>query len=76
MDFFLAQSKIDTAHASLPEKNECPMNTISDINFTEHDVSDLLKCLDINKAHGPDLVSAKMLKEAGSSIVPSLYRMF
>ena len=45
------------------------------INVTECEVFDQLQCLDTNKACGHDEVSAKMLKEAGSTIVPSLCKL-
>ena len=36
----------------------------------------MIQLLDVNKANGPDLISNRMLKEAGYSIVPFLYRLF
>ena len=39
-------------------------------------VLDLLKSIDTNKATGPDGISPKLLKEAGSAISPSLTKLF
>ena len=49
-----------------------PDQILNSINVTECEVFDQLQCLDTNKACGHDGVSAKMLKEAGSTNVPSL----
>ena len=52
------------------------VNIISAIHFTGEDVNDCLQCIDIYKEQGPDLLSTKVLKEAGSPIVPSPFRLF
>ena len=53
-----------------------PDQTLDSINVTECEIFQLqLQCLDTNKACGHDGLSAKMLKEAGSTIVPSLCKL-
>ena len=52
-----------------------PDQTLNNINVTECEVFDQLQCLDTNKAYGHDGISAKMLKEAGSTTVPSLCKL-
>ena len=73
---FLSHSSIDTSNDNLPELISNTINSLSDIAFTYQDISDMIQFLDVNKANGPDLISNRMLKEAGYSIVPFLYRLF
>ena len=42
----------------------------------EKDVDDIIKCIDTNKAYGPDNVSPRLIKEARPSIVKVLTRLF
>ena len=74
-EFFLSHNNIDTSNASLPKMPENNMEGLSAIDVTENEILDLLKCLDTNKATGPDGISPKLLKEAGIAIVPSLTRL-
>ena len=46
------------------------------IEILEKDVEDMLKCIDVNKAYGPDGVSPRLIKEAGTSIVKILTKIF
>ena len=46
------------------------------MTITEQDVLDQLKCLDVQKAYGPDAVSPRLLKEASLSIEPSWCKLF
>ena len=52
-----------------------PDQTLTNVHVTESEVFDQLQCLDTNKACGHDGISAKMLKEAGNAIAPSLCRL-
>jgi hypothetical protein len=49
---------------------------LTEITVTEQDVKDVLSTIDANKAYGPDGVSPKLIKEAGTSIVGVLTRLF
>jgi hypothetical protein len=49
---------------------------LENIEITEKDVEDVLKCINTNKAYGPDNLSPRLLKEAGQSIVKVLTRLF
>jgi hypothetical protein len=53
-----------------------PQETIEMITITPKDVEDTLKCLDPNKAYGPDGISPRMLKEGGPAIVNILTKIF
>ena len=73
-NFFLSHSTIDTTNAKLPDQPAYPIG-IDQIQATESEVSDLLKCIDTTKATGPDGISPKLLYLAGDTIVPSLTRL-
>ena len=75
-EFFLQSSNIDDSNMPEPDSEFHGEQRLSEIVITEKDVLDLVKCLDINKASGPDTVSHAMLKMAGDTIVPSLTKLF
>jgi L-rhamnose mutarotase len=50
--------------------------TLDNIEILEKDVEDVLKCINVNKAYGPDGVSPRLIKEAGPSITKILTRIF
>ena len=74
-NFFLSHSKVDSSNVDLPPFEPITDLTLSDIEASHNDVYDLIKSLDVNKSSGHDGISARMLKEAGDSIVPSLTRL-
>ena len=75
-DFFASSSKLEDSHVPKPDST-CNVERVLDkISIQEKDIADLLKCLDISKATGPDQISQVMLKKAGDSIVPSLTQLF
>ena len=49
---------------------------MTDLSFSEAEVSCVLKSLDSNKATGPDGISARLLKETADVITPSLCKLF
>ena len=49
---------------------------MTDLSFSEAEVSCVLKSLDSNKATGPDGISARLLKETADVITPSLCELF
>jgi hypothetical protein len=49
---------------------------LDEIKITERDVADVIKCINTNKAYGPDDVSPRLIKEAGHSIVNILTKIF
>ena len=74
--FFLHHSDIDTSNAQLPSNSNLPECALTNINVTENDVTDLLKDIDVSKATGPDGISPRLLKEAGSAISKRLSKLF
>ena len=49
---------------------------LDDVILTPDDVTNVLKTLDNNKAHGPDGIPARLLTETASQISPSLCELF
>ena len=75
-NFFLSDATLDNTNGPLP--SHVPIrnnNTLCSIEATEQDVLGILKSLDTNKATGPDVVSPRMLREAGPAISQSLIRL-
>ena len=76
--FFASQTYIDELHATLPDlpnyENAPDIPTLDRIVLTERNVEDILKTLDTSKAMGPDLINARILKEASRELsIPLLY---
>jgi len=76
----------NTSFASFSNLNDCNTQlpplmttltpaTLNEINVTVNEVLDILMSLDTSKASGPDMISARMLKESARSIAPSLHRL-
>ena len=61
----------------LHRATDCSRNSdIKNLLCHEDDVVQLLSSLDINKASGPDNISARMLKATAHSIAPSVTKLF
>lgn len=74
-NFYLSHTRLDTKSAQLPVFEKMTDKCLLKIVATEENVSLHIKSLDINKATGHDGISAKMIKEAGDSVVPSLTKL-
>ncbi|XP_066019612.1 uncharacterized protein [Pocillopora verrucosa] len=73
----LAEKFPDLSSPNQPEDN--PNATGSGVSFqliSESFVRDAIKCLKPNKAIGLDKISARLLKDSGHTIVPSLTSLF
>ena len=57
---------------SLKRTNNC----LSTISFTKDDIAKIIKNLDPNKAHGHDMISIRMLKTCGESVLKPLEPIF
>jgi len=73
--YFLSHTKLNTSGSNLDQTVHPHGPVLDTIHIMEDEVLDQLKALSANKATGPDNVSARILKEAGVSIVPSLTRL-
>ena len=72
---FLLNSNLDTSDAKLPNITADNIDHLDEIKITPEEVHDYIKHLDSNKASGVDGISPRLLKEAGTAIVPSLTRL-
>ena len=76
-DYFLeVQSLPDQPQNPTFEEEEDPENTLDMITIVPKDVEDVLKCLNPNKAYGPDGISPRVLKEGGPVLVTILTKLF
>ena len=76
-DYFLeVQSLPNQPEDPMFEEQEEPNETIEMITITNKDVDDTLKCLDTNKAYGPDGISPKVLKEGRPALVNIITKIF
>ena len=76
-DYFLeVQSLPNEPEDPTFDEQDPPDETIEMITISNKDVDDALKCLDANKAYGPDGISPKVLKEGRPSLVNILTKMF
>ena len=67
-NLFLSHSTVNTDKAILPELIYITDKELSEINFNDTEVLDLLKTIDTSKATGPDGISPRLLKEAADVI--------
>ena len=59
--------------SSIPTETNCLCDaTISAVDFEDQDILKIIRALDINKAHGHDNISTRMIKICDSSIVKLL----
>ncbi len=74
-DYFLSHNRVDSQHVQLPEFEPLIDESLEIITISEADVLDQIMSLELNKATGHDGISARMLKEAGHAIVPSITKL-
>jgi hypothetical protein len=53
-----------------------PLSSISSIDLSVEEVYQALQNLDPSKAHGPDGVPSRILKECAFQVAPSLHHLF
>jgi hypothetical protein len=76
-DCFTGVTKLDTNGHNLNDIKDTEIHhDLNTLITTDQNLLDLLKCLDVQKAYGPDGVSPKLLKEASNTISPSLCKLF
>jgi hypothetical protein len=75
-EHFSSFSTLDTSNVQIPAAESTATSFLNDIVVTEQEVLDLIKNIVVSKSAGADGVTAKLLKEAGRAIVPSLTRLF
>jgi hypothetical protein len=77
-DSFLETSTLNAPPTATPDDDPTPDtdNELEFITIKEHDVKDILSTVNTTKAYGPDDLSPRLIKEAGSTIVKVLTRLF
>ena len=57
----------------IPNFIECEsMNRLTSINFNDESILKIIRALDVNKAHGHDDISIRMIKLCDKSIIPAI----
>ena len=75
--FFVNQCSLIISTSLLPTNCEnLTDKSLSNITFTDNDIGKIIKALDLNKAHGHDMISITMLKLYGGSIYKPLQLVF
>lgn len=74
--YFSSISTIDDSNETLPNMYNLCSSTFCKISIEEHEVSDIISILPVNKAIGPDCLSHKMLKSTLQSVVKSLTMLY
>ena len=77
-DSFLETSTLNAPPTATLDDDPTPDtdNELEFITIKEHDVKDILSTVNTTKAYGPDDLSPRLIKEAGSTIVKVLTRLF
>ena len=57
----------------IPKLIECEsMNRLTSIVFNDESISKIIRALDVNKTHGHDIISVRMIKLYDKSIIPAI----
>ena len=76
-NFFAKQCTLVENTSKLPTDSfKRTKNLLSTISFTKDDIAKIIKNLNPNKAHGFDMISIRMLKICGDSILKPLELIF
>ena len=75
-EFFFKQCTPVANDSTLPTLLETPNETLSPIEIIASDIGKIIKALKVNKAHGHDEISIRMLKLCESAITEPLYLIF
>ena len=76
-DTYIASSNLVGDEYEIPLDDIIPEHILLDnIDIKEQDVEDIIKIINTNKAYGPDKISPRLIKEAGSSITKILTKIF
>ena len=76
-DFFAKQCTLVENSSKLPTNSfKRTNNLLSTISFTKDDIAKIIKNLNPNKAHGFDMISIRMIKNCGESILKPLELIF
>ena len=75
-DYFLLQYKPINNNSVLPDFNPVTKKRLDNIKINPKQVSDIIKNVNVNKAHGPDEISGRMIEICGGNITLPLSIIF
>ena len=75
-EFFSKKCTPVANDSTLPQLLETPNETLSSLEIIANDIGNIIKALNVNKAHGHDEISIRMLKLCESAICEPLYLIF
>ena len=67
-DYFLDQCKPFINDSTLPSFTQISCSNLDTIAITQKSILDIIKSLNVNKAHGPDNISGRMVELCGDKI--------
>lgn len=73
-EYFSSISTVDETNLNLPHIT-IPDNQLQTLTFSETDVKDQIKLLNIHKAYGPDNISPRFIKEGCAVLSAQIYRL-
>ena len=77
INFFANQCSLIKKTSVLPTNCESLIDkSLSNITFTDNDIGKIIKDLDLNKAHGHDIISIPMLELCRGSVYKPLQLIF
>ena len=75
-DYFLLQCKPINNNSALPDFNLVTKKRLDNIKINPKQISDIIKNLNVNKAHGPNEISGRMIEICGENITLPLSIIF
>ena len=72
-EYFLLQCKPIDNNSVLPDYIPITDSRLENIIITSKQISDIIKALNVNKAHGPENISDHMIEFCGEGLVAALY---
>ena len=76
MSFYSLQCSLVVSSPVLPDKSYLASSSLESITISGSDILKTIRSLDINKAHGHDDISVRMMKICDDAIVESLKMLF
>ena len=75
-DYFTSISTVCDDNVILPDFQKITDSSLHYFDISQNEIKDIINCLDINKASGPDLINHKMLKYVSNSVSKPLVIIF
>ena len=76
MSFFILQCSPVVNSSVLPDESYLTASSLESITISGSDILKTIRCLDINKAHGHDDISARMMEICDDAIFKPLKVLF